>query len=67
MRQENFHPNTEPEQIGLDLRTDEQALADARRKKIEELSPREMRLLAVANSIEDHEDEKGTIGGQNIH
>lgn len=67
MPQENFQINNEPEQMGLDMRTDAQALADARTKKIDELSTREMRLLAVANSIEDHEDEKGTIGGQKIH
>ncbi|HEY4494256.1 MAG TPA: hypothetical protein VJB95_02385 [Candidatus Paceibacterota bacterium] len=60
-------PNSEPEQISLDLRTDEQTLAEARTKKLEDLTDREMGLLRVANSIENREDKKDTIGGQKIH
>lgn len=67
MKQNMEQNRSEPKQVNLDYRTDEEALAEARTKKLHELTSRERGLLAVANSIEDSEDNKGTIYGQRLH
>ena len=60
-------PNREGSQIPLDYRNDEEVLDDARKKKLGELTDREMRLLAVANNQENRENNKGTIDGQRMN
>lgn len=57
----------EPVQTDFDYRTDVEALAAARTKKLDELTDRERRLLTVANSIENSKDNEDTIYGQKLH